>query len=79
MLALGQSVVEIMRGSILGRHIGPLLIARQLTDGFHAGSTMVHNLHEVEVASGLDGDADLDAGADLTLTIDHGPWTIILL
>ena len=57
MLTLGQSVIVIMRGTVLWRHVRTLMIARELTDGFHAGGPAVDDLHEVEVATGLDGDA----------------------
>ena len=42
-----------MGGMVLGRHIGSLLIARQLADGFHASSPTVNHLYEVQVAGRL--------------------------
>ena len=69
MFSFSQSVVEIMGCSILRRHISALLIARQLTNRFHAGCTTIDDLHKVKITSGLDGDAHLDTIAHL-----QGRW-----
>ena len=65
MLALGQSIVVVMGGIVLGRHVGSRMVAGELFDGFHTGSTTVADLHEVEVTGGLDGDTHLDTVANL--------------
>ena len=65
MLTLRQAVVEVMGGIVLGRTVSAMLVAGQLADGLHAGCTAVDDLHEVEVALALDGDAHADALADV--------------
>ena len=64
-LALRQYVEVIVRGVVLRRAVGTVVVAAQLAYGFHAGSTAVEHLNEVEVTLALNGEAYLDAVADL--------------
>ena len=64
-LALRHHVEVIVRGVVLRRAIAAIAIAAQLAYGLHAGGTAVKHLNEVEVTLAVDGDAYLDAVADL--------------
>ena len=65
--------VEVIAGGIVLRStVVAIAVATQLAYGFHAGSTLVDDLHEVVVTVGIDGDAYLHTGTDIVGGMTQG-------
>ena len=62
--ALAHHIEVIAGGIVLRRTVVAIAIATQLANGFHAGSTLVDDLHEVVITVGIDSDAHLHTGTD---------------
>ena len=62
--AFRQFCEEVLRGIVLRRSIGIVLVAGKLVDGLQTGRTAVDDLYEIEVAGGVNRDADTNAVAD---------------